>query len=993
MPETQPTTSPIQPATGVLRTPGTAAAEEVLLDRLSTASRELTDNGRFQRSLWVVVPTRVLRRHLQRRIVEHLGTTLGVSVITLGALVRSLLARDSQPTSPGPGDGGDDLLFDLLAMRHLADQREVDLDRVRGPVAAVSDLVNAGVELEHLTGLIELFAEVDASVDDIHRAEQLFIAAGQTLRKAQEVRLQPERIRYQRARDVLDRLNDGPRHLFVYGFADLTGVGADFLQALVNRFPSTIVLNRPPEPDPKTPIPAIDRFLTRIEERLPPAIEVGESQKPAIHLFRAAKPAAEMQEIGLSIRRLLRAGVAANSIGVVLRQPQAYALTTLNELTRLGIPCSAPGVPGLLLPEGARLRALCDVLEKGRRASIDRWLDARWDTSSYNQTPVFEVRRRLALAGLRTLGQMEQFDDVRPHSGSLDAAWGQDAIALLRQLQTWPVGVGETHAHHLLALATALGWPKQGTAMETLLAECRKLKVELTFEEFVYWLRRSAQDRGRSEADPWRLGGVHVLSIQDARELTFDYLFVPGMNRGSFPRNIRGDSELREEVRELVATGVGLLPDLPLASRAHDEEKYLFAQLLSSAAEVTLSYAERSHDERLLPRSPLLALLPDLGTLDNEGIQLPDGRQLHREDTWADLPPLTRKIQAGLAKRELQGVESSPTMAAVLDDFNGEGPSPFLGWVGTASNDSSHRNRPLYVTRLEGYARCPWQIYIRDIVKVRLRQDPDLIAPDLPPLAVGILAHDLLKDIAIKSGIASGRWHDAVDSWPKALSWPDDEQLEELAIEAAHVFAAEAGVLLPGYAETLAQAVTTTLVRAKTVDLESQAQVVAVEVEGIAKTADRNISFRADRLEIHDGVLLATDYKTGSRALSGRPSTRVERAQWLQLPAYLIGGAQRARLLFIGDREHPHGAEVGASGADTQLLDQFVELTSMLIRNWEGGNFFPRVTTQSGSRPRACTWCDFAEACSERDPFARDRIKQAAESDPDSGDLWRLKVS
>ena len=58
-----------------------------------------------------------------------------------------------------------------------------------------------------------------------------------------------------------------------------------------------------------------------------------------------------------------------------------------------------------------------------------------------------------------------------------------------------------------------------------------------------------------------------------------DVLFAVGLNRDVFPRVRREDPLLGEDARQALEP---LLPAIPLRARSRDEERYLFAQLVSS---------------------------------------------------------------------------------------------------------------------------------------------------------------------------------------------------------------------------------------------------------------------------------------------------------------------------------------------------------------------------------------------------------------------------
>lgn len=996
-----------------LKARGSRASERLLLQQLREARRTLLNRGDLSHPVWVVVPTRVLRRHLQHRTVEQLGSTAGVTFWTLGGLVSHLSGADEdiapvnagaerdaeRPVAAADAASDDDLLLEVIAARHLAEARQANFERGRGPSAAIRDLLDAGLEIEHLAPLIERLAEADASAEEIQRAEQLLTAAGKTLEALEQFQLLPGRRRFEQARRRLEAGIPAPERVLIYGFADLTGVGADFLQALVNRFAATVILNRPAEPDPATPIPSVDRYLERWESRLPPPVEVDDDAPSAkgteVRFLRAAKPPQEMREVGMHIRALLADGVPPSAIGVVLRQPKVYGAIAARELRRLGVPCSAPGLPGELLPPGRRIHAVYDLLERAELTPLSRWLDARWElrgADPVSGVPVFAIRKRLARAGLRTLGQLAELElaevTATPGDDGVRPERVEEAHRLLAIRRTWGAGDGPHHARNLTGLLAALGWPGDDPDSQWLERKVQGIQINLSLDEFLFWLKRSIEDTGRTQTDPWRLGGVRLLRIQDAREVTFEHLFVPGMSRGLFPRAIRGDSELREEFRErLVEGGMGLLPDLPLASRFHDEEKYLFVQLLSSASHVTLSWSERGLDERLLPPSPLLSLMGS-GVID--AAQQPPRAEGESSERWSVLPPLARRIQAGLLGRELAGDKLPAALSAILREHDQPGPSPYLGWLGTAGDDSDRRRTGLWATHLESYARCPWQTFLAKFLNLEVRHDPDLAAPDLPPLAIGGIAHGLLAEVATASGVACGDWNEVIEGPGVRLSWPDEEELRQMVQAAVETHTREQGVYLPGYSQTLTGAVLAVLGRAQAADRDADG-VLAVETTGRAAFDSHTVRFRVDRLERRGGRLLATDYKTG-RARSGKVVTNVEKAEMLQLPTYVLGGAADARMLYLGDPDHPEGAELLLSGEDGETLGAFRDLTTILTRGWRGGRFFPRVLTHTGSRPRTCEWCEFTEACSERDPFARDRLKQTLDAgeDPDAAAVWNI---
>jgi len=176
-------------------------------------------------------------------------------------------------------------------------------------------------------------------------------------------------------------------------------------------------------------------------------------------------------------------------------------------------------------------------------------------------------------------------------------------------LAGWPAHApaGEHAARLSGLLADALGW--DAAAQRELALEPARLASELEAalpplaalapgpggapgpplgrDEFVDWL---ADRLAALQCEPvgGRGGGVAVLDVMEARARSFERLFVVGLNRGVFPRVPSEDALLRDALRRAVARD--LLPDLPIKGTSHDEERYLFAQLVAAAPYVVLWY-------------------------------------------------------------------------------------------------------------------------------------------------------------------------------------------------------------------------------------------------------------------------------------------------------------------------------------------------------------------------------------------------------------------
>jgi hypothetical protein len=289
-------------------------------------------------------------------------------------------------------------------------------------------------------------------------------------------------------------------------------------------------------------------------------------------------------------------------------------------------------------------------------------------------------------------------------------------------------------------LREGLGWAPGRSEVDPLREELSQLRREvgeqgpLASDELALLLRRKLAPR---LAEP--LGGagagVQVLDATQARGRSFDLLFLVGLVRDAFPRSVREEALLPDFVRQRLRE---ILPDVPVKLEGHDEERYLFAQLVAASPHVVLSWPRASEDgrecarssfvERLLrgrrPGDPLLAAAGPF-TLQERGLRA--ALSGSRRGLRGVLPLALRELTPGVQScppEELARVRSS----LIAEFESGIHPEPrlgaFFGFVGSPRLADDPRMRPLSVTTLEGLARCSWQTFLRRVLRV----DPPLDA-------------------------------------------------------------------------------------------------------------------------------------------------------------------------------------------------------------------------------------------------------------------------
>ena len=306
-------------------------------------------------------------------------------------------------------------------------------------------------------------------------------------------------------------------------------------------------------------------------------------------------------------------------------------------------------------------------------------------------------------------------------------------------------------------------------------------------------------------------GGVQILSVSEARGRTFDHLFLLGLNRDVFPRPWREDPLLPDDVRQVMQR---LLPDLPLAREGLDDERHAFAQLLSAAPAVTLSWRTADDDGKPLSASPLVEPLlqpgesapgaaraapggtcggpmltpgpapalypsrqpPSGGDLAAPAAAAGDARPadehaviaaLHgsrhelgqvlplavgqvREELGRPLLDLDPAAVAAARLRVLEELDPDPRTAAGRAAAARLG--PFFGFVGPSSSRGG--GHQLYLTHLEALAACPWQLFLGRLLRIERPADPLGELPGADPLRLGNLVHRALDRI-VKGALAA----------------------------------------------------------------------------------------------------------------------------------------------------------------------------------------------------------------------------------------------
>jgi hypothetical protein len=748
-------------------------------------------------------------------------------------------------------------------------------------------------------------------------------------------------------------------------------------------------------------------------------------------LLRGAGTDTEVRGVALRIAALLDGGVRPEGIGVVTRALEPYAIAIRSQFARMGVPFSGFGARAPRGPAARRAQALLELVRRGGQAQVDTWLEALAPRGAVARSAA-DVRVAAHVLGRARIGSLGALadDDERLEQGlALPVRRGfeadeagevrarrhrlrgdllrmarDDARALAALLDGWPsrASAGE-HAKALRDLAhDRLGW-REEEALEPLARlelELAAPGLELSRDDVALALAALLDDASRAPLGG-EGGGVQVLDVTEARARTFEHLFVLGLERDVFPRIVAEDPLLPDAVRREL---LPLVPALAMKRAGLAEERFLFAELLDSSPDVVLSWRSADDDGRARSASPLVErMVLDGGCAEPRDLpSLHGARALGGERPAAEHAALAGLYgeRADLGERlacafEEQGVdpaaarELAGARVRILDEIDPDRRTPdgarrarelgpYFGFLGRTREAADPRRAALYVTTLEKVARCGWQGFLQRALRVEAPPDALGALPDLDVLLIGNAVHGALESIARQAGVrALVSIEEAVRLPAIAVAWPDAERVRALLELAATEAARDAGIELPGFGAALAELAAPYLEAAHRVDWSAPLAVLGVEIEGRAQLgpgADaRAIGFKADRVDRAGGVVRLTDYKTGGAVADLAKAVR--QGERLQAAAYRLASAPEAtagRFLYLRPDLDDARRSLEA-GPDTDAA--FREAAGLVLRAWDLGTLVPRLVDAQGREPRACGWCEVAEACARGDSGARSRLR------------------
>jgi ATP-dependent helicase/nuclease subunit B len=1015
----------------------------------------------------VIVPTRRLAAHVERRIAERHGARLNVHVLQYHALVSRILARE----------GGDP--YRRISSRLLEATLESVLEKMPdepwsrfvsrrpgaldGLLSSLNDLREAGLTTKQVIDALRA-GKREQSLGRIYSAWDEMLG-----HLAAKHGLADETSRTRRAIDTAPAFASGFRAIFHHGAYELVGINLDLLRALDGETTVTVLLPA----QPGTPASA---YAERFAERhlLEPGAEIGRadegpggligSRLPALYdesaepdpvdsdrvVFRNAQ--GDRAEIAVATRRALGSvdatnppwehAIVARSLAPYAATVQAVAQTTgASWATSARVPLRRhPVVHDLLV----LLRVLIEDFPRAATVEVLRSPRIRWEKLDAPR-PLGDraeswSRQAKILKGLRCwtedLPQWAEESFRKPREADEDDLARFTDSRLSRRKQAEIIGRAleklknrldpkrdlswREHAERLLTFID-VAMPGAGEDdpgirdLESILDDMRDLDVirpsdgRVRFDQMARWLEHSI-DRTEIDLQERDEGGVRILDFMQARGLTFNRLWIIGMNERLFPRVPREDPFLPDRARQRLIDATHR--PLPLAGEA-DAEEHLLLSLMLGAARDAVEISWQRADDTGRSKTPSLALrevarvvngTPDLADLV-EGA----ARMSSHPRRWLEaMAEQTGMLDAGeerslvalrgerpdavlpiLTEGELS-LRRALTMLASTESF-----AP--GDLGYDARIGRGRFRPDHysATSLECLGRCPLQYFFRDVLRLReLEDEPSPYQIDVREM--GERVHRLLERLygrLLEEGLLDGSDIEATVARARELlrsSWGEALGGAERRI----------GQHLPVLAERLVAHWTASLEEFVDDDLrriaDHERTVVALE-QFERGDVDLGNDVRAELVGVFDriaderGLPVVSDYKTRGKLDRRVNITEMLKARTLQVPLYWLLNERAGWVEILGagpyydacDTEDRRGRFGGFENARQQ--EGFLETVRTLVGLVAAGAY-------PTNPERHCEWCDYRQACRRKHPPTREREVHARDSS-DYRDLHKKNKS
>jgi ATP-dependent helicase/nuclease subunit B len=537
----------------------------------------------------------------------------------------------------------------------------------------------------------------------------------------------------------------------------------------------------------------------------------GESMEgdDSIEVFSAAGEGLECTEIARRIQRLAGNGVAFDDVAVLLRAPGRYQPLLEEALDRAGIPYhfthggvrpDAVGRAFLALlecaQEGYTATRYAEYLSLGQapaqEATPAAWeqliVDAavvggkdRWErrlrglenefrlrlaaVEDSNEAQREHIERQLELLGnlqRLALPVMERFEALPKR-----AVW-REWLTQLSELAELSLARPESVLEALHEL-----WPMGDVGPVELDEVIRVLSERLRF------LRRVPQKR--------RYGKVWIATIDEARGMSFEAVFLPGLAEGIFPKKMFEDPLLLDDGRRSLDAGLPLRED-----RVGEERMRLRIAAAVARGRLVVSYP-RLDVAQNRPRVPSFyamevvraaeGRLPELkaferraavGSRTRLGWPAPVDAAESVDALEYDLSVLHAAVHAPAGKAKGWGrylmnrnAHLARALRARFRRWNGKKWSFDDGLLDESPQtlavlaEHGLRRRSWSASTLQHFAACPYRFFLHGIHKFRPREE-SVALEEMDPLTRGSLFHEVVFELFRQGGVKD-RFADIAD--------------------------------------------------------------------------------------------------------------------------------------------------------------------------------------------------------------------------------------
>lgn len=491
--------------------------------------------------------------------------------------------------------------------------------------------------------------------------------------------------------------------------------------------------------------------------------------------------------------------------------------------------------------------------------------------------------------------------------------------------------------------------------------------------------------------------GIFVGRPGQLAGLELDRIFVVGMAEGVFPARRRDDSLLPDLERAAVGDALA-----SVAGRIDDDHRDLLSALAAASGQRVL-YHPRGDLRRSAERVPSRWLLDTATALADTDVWSEDLARIAREHEWAEeVPSFVAGLQttafpatdqeyearrlidlrATVGRLDLRSDElssSDPGFGRSVELVEARRQRAFTRFDGNLTHlgaDLDVGRGVVSPTRLESWAFCPHQYFMRHVLGIDVIERPDE-ARRITALDRGSLFHDVLDEF-VNSELTGDGVPKAGQPWSAASR----ERLHEIVERQCDSLEARGLVGKRLFWSRDRRRIVHEVLRVLSEDPARQhpGEVIAAELAfGLGDNAPvehrlpdgRSVAFRgsADRVDREaDGTLAVIDYKTGSTYsftdISRRDGDRLVRGTKLQLPVYALA-AQRAHgssttpvhayYWFITEKGNyrPIGYVV-----DDEVIGRFDEVLTTILDGLEAGHFPARPSGKSYEFFVSCEYCD-----------------------------------